>query len=127
MRYALMLAWLSPPPAVRKSRPPNWYMNVGSSDHGPERHRASTPIVGRSAAAAVVLPPRMCESVTVRRALPLVEPSAWKYEYSGLMSRPLNTVNSGLTMSAQSLPRVAPTYFPWPEAVVSFSTLTYAR
>ena len=32
-------------------------------------------------------------------------PSAWKYEYSGLMSRPLNGVISGLKIIAQSLPR----------------------
>src|SRR5207253_11411126 len=83
------------------------------------RRRASRPAVYRfsvlaespagapppPAAATFIEPPTVRGLLALRRAAPAVKPSAWKYEYIGFRSSPLNGVISGLSMIAQSLPR----------------------
>src|SRR5678816_4838776 len=87
---------------------PHWYMIDGSRPKEPERQRMSIPIVWRSswlvespagapppvaAAELVADEPTNRRLITLCLEVPEVRPSAWKYEYIGLMSRPLNGVN----------------------------------
>src|SRR5207249_8827264 len=83
------------------------------------RRRASRPAVYRfsvlaespagapppTAAATFIAPPTVRGLLALRRAAPDVKPSAWKYEYIGFRSSPLNGVISRLSMNAKSLPR----------------------
>src|SRR5437660_8375555 len=121
----LMSAWTRPTePFVLTawwSAFPHWYMTVGSKPKGPERQRMSIPTVWRfswlvespagappPSAAAELVPPEPTNRglMTECLAVPAVRPSMWKYEYSGLMSSPLNGAISGLTIIAQSSPRL---------------------
>ena len=52
------------------------------------------------AAAPATLPPTVRRLIAGRRAAALVVPSAWKYEYIGLSSNPVKSVDSSLTIQA---------------------------
>src|SRR2546426_8836985 len=80
------------------SRPTVWRSSwfVESPAEAPPPFAAALFVALQFAAVEQVAPrvPTKRRLVTLCRDVPAVRPSAWKYEYSGLMSSPLNGENS---------------------------------